>query len=153
MRLLKKLPPVPGLPGFDLAGRKTDPEPPKDLTLRFLAGKARKPRCSRTASTWSPRAKASSAWMRSQPDLHHRQDRQPGRRQRPHHRQPATGRRYEELATCRSSATSPAAIYGARRRVWQYHSRGGTVVLDKNLVSGSVHAAGGIKSLAWLPTR
>jgi hypothetical protein len=29
MRLLKKLPPVPGLPGFDLAGRKTDPEPPR----------------------------------------------------------------------------------------------------------------------------
>ncbi|MES2349432.1 MAG: flagellar assembly protein A, partial [Pseudomonadota bacterium] len=38
VRLLKKLPPVPGQPGFDLAGKITAPEPPRDLTLRFYAG-------------------------------------------------------------------------------------------------------------------
>jgi hypothetical protein len=38
MRLLKKEPPVAGLPGYDMAGRITPPEAPKDLELRFWAG-------------------------------------------------------------------------------------------------------------------
>ncbi|MFA9218730.1 MAG: flagellar assembly protein A [Sphingomonadaceae bacterium] len=38
MRLLKKEPPLAGLPGYDLAGRITPPTAPKDLELRFWAG-------------------------------------------------------------------------------------------------------------------
>ena len=38
MRLLRKQPPVPGLPGYDLAGRVTPPEPPKDLVLANWGG-------------------------------------------------------------------------------------------------------------------
>ena len=38
MRLLKKVPSVAGLPGYDMAGRITPPEAPKDLELRFWAG-------------------------------------------------------------------------------------------------------------------
>ncbi len=38
MRLLKKLPSVAGLPGYDMAGRITPPEAPKDLELRFWSG-------------------------------------------------------------------------------------------------------------------
>ena len=38
MRLLKKQPPVPGLPGYDMAGRITPPSPPKDLVLANWGG-------------------------------------------------------------------------------------------------------------------
>jgi uncharacterized protein (DUF342 family) len=38
MRLLKKQPPVPGLPGYDMAGRITPPAPPKDLVLANWGG-------------------------------------------------------------------------------------------------------------------
>lgn len=38
MRLLKKRPPMPGMPGYDMAGRPTAADAPKDLDLRFLAG-------------------------------------------------------------------------------------------------------------------
>jgi len=38
MRLLKKQPPVPGLPGYDMAGRITPPGPPKDLVLANWGG-------------------------------------------------------------------------------------------------------------------
>lgn len=38
MRLLKKQACVPGLPGFDLTGKPSAPKPPKDLELRHLAG-------------------------------------------------------------------------------------------------------------------
>jgi hypothetical protein len=38
MRLLMKQPAVAGLPGYDMAGRITPPEAPKDLELRFWAG-------------------------------------------------------------------------------------------------------------------
>ena len=38
VRLLKKQPSVPGEPGFDLGGRMTAPAPPKDLDLSHYAG-------------------------------------------------------------------------------------------------------------------
>ena len=38
MRLLKKEPPIPGLPGYDMAGRATPPAPPKDLVLGNWGG-------------------------------------------------------------------------------------------------------------------
>lgn len=38
MRLLRKQPPVPGLPGYDMAGRITPPAPPKDLVLANWGG-------------------------------------------------------------------------------------------------------------------
>jgi hypothetical protein len=38
MRLLKKQPPQPGLPGYDMAGRITPPSPPKDLVLANWGG-------------------------------------------------------------------------------------------------------------------
>ncbi len=38
VRLLKKVPAVPGQPGYDTSGRRTAPEAPQDLTLSFFAG-------------------------------------------------------------------------------------------------------------------
>ena len=150
MRLLKKLPPVPGLPGYDLSGRKTDPEAPRDLKLDFYAGEGTRaemqadgeylvstregflsvdPKSSRIAITDKIVSKEGVS----------------GR---------TTGNlelagAYEEYGDVQeqrdvtgSDITVHGNVYG------NIVSRGGTVVLDKNLVSGRVHNAAGSISIA-----
>ncbi|MTV39679.1 flagellar assembly protein A [Duganella radicis] len=150
MRLLKKLPPVPGLPGFDLAGRRTDPEPPKDLTLRFYAGEGTEAKMfedgeylvSTREGFLSVDAKSSRI---SITDKIVSKEGVSGR---------TTGNlelagAYEEFGDVQeqrdvigSDITVHGNVYG------NINSRGGTVVLDKNLVSGSVHNAAGSINIA-----
>ena len=150
MRLLKKLPPVPGLPGFDLAGRKTDPEPPKDLTLRFLSGEGTEAKVfedgeylvSTREGFLSVDAKSNRISITDKIiSLEGVSGRTTGNLQ--------LAGAYEEYGDVQeqrdvtgSDITVHGNVYG------NIHSRGGTVVLDKNLVSGSVHNAAGNINIA-----
>ncbi|TFW18520.1 DUF342 domain-containing protein [Duganella callida] len=144
-RLLKKLPPVPGLPGFDLAGRKTEPPPPKDLTLRFLAGEGTEARMfedgeylvSTREGFLSVDAKSNRISITDKiVSLEGVSGRTTGNLQ--------LAGAYEEYGDVQeqrevtgSDITVHGNVYG------NITSRGGTVVLDQNLVSGSVHNAAG----------
>lgn len=150
MRLLKKLPPVPGLPGFDLAGRKTEPEPPKDLTLRFLAGEGTEAKMfedgeylvSTREGFLSVDAKSNRISITDKiVSLEGVSGRTTGNLQ--------LAGAYEEYGDVQeqrevtgSDITVHGNVYG------NINSRGGTVVLDKNLVSGSVHNAAGNINIA-----
>jgi hypothetical protein len=150
MRLLKKLPPVPGLPGFDLAGRKTDPEPPKDLTLRFLAGDGTDAKTfedgeylvSTREGFLSVDAKSNRISINDKiVSLDGVSGRTTGNLQ--------LAGAYEEYGDVQeqrdvtgSDITVHGNVYG------NINSRGGAVVLDKNLVSGSVHNAAGNINIA-----
>lgn len=150
MRLLKKLSPVPGLPGFDLAGRKTDPEPPKDLTLRFLAGEGTEAKMfedgeylvSTREGFLSVDAKSNRISITDKiVSLEGVSGRTTGNLQ--------LAGAYEEYGDVQeqrevtgSDITVHGNVYG------NINSRGGTVVLDKNLVSGSVHNAAGNINIA-----
>lgn len=150
MRLLKKLPAVPGLPGFDLAGRKTDPEPPKDLTLRFLAGEGTEAKMfedgeylvSTREGFLSVDSKSNRISITDKiVSLEGVSGRTTGNLQ--------LAGAYEEYGDVQeqrevtgSDITVHGNVYG------NINSRGGTVVLDKNLVSGSVHNAAGNINIA-----
>ncbi|WP_343730783.1 FapA family protein [Duganella sp.] len=150
MRLLKKLPAVPGLPGFDLAGRKTDPEPPKDLTLRFLAGEGTEVKMfedgeylvSTREGFLSVDSKSNRISITDKiVSLEGVSGRTTGNLQ--------LAGAYEEYGDVQeqrevtgSDITVHGNVYG------NINSRGGTVVLDKNLVSGSVHNAAGNINIA-----
>ncbi|MYM36338.1 DUF342 domain-containing protein [Duganella sp. FT94W] len=145
MRLLQKREPVPGLPGFDLAGRKTEPPPPKDLKLAFLAGDGTEARRFEDGEYLvSTREGFLSVDTKSNrisiTDKIISREGVSGR---------TTGNlqlagAYEEYGDVQeqrdvtgSDVTVHGNVYG------NIHSRGGTVVLDQNLVSGSVHNAAG----------
>ncbi|WP_371875596.1 flagellar assembly protein A [Duganella aceris] len=150
MRLLKKQPAVPGLPGFDLSGRMTAPQPPKDLTLRFYAGDGTEAReledgeylVSTREGFLSVDAKSSRI---SITDKIVSTEGVSGR---------TTGNlelagAYEEYGDVQeqrdvtgSDITVHGNVYG------NITSRGGTVVLDRNLVSGSITNADGSISIA-----
>ncbi|MYM24521.1 DUF342 domain-containing protein [Duganella sp. FT135W] len=150
MQLLKKLPPIPGLPGFDLAGRKTDPEPPKDLTLRFLAGEGTEAKMfedgeylvSTREGFLSVDSKSNRISINDKIiSLEGVSGRTTGNLQ--------LAGAYEEYGDVQeqrevtgSDITVHGNVYG------NISSRGGTVVLDKNLVSGSVHNTAGSINIA-----
>jgi hypothetical protein len=150
MQLLKKLPPIPGLPGFDLAGRKTDPEPPKDLTLRFLAGEGTEARMfedgeylvSTREGFLSVDSKSNRISITDKiVSLEGVSGRTTGNLQ--------LAGAYEEYGDVQeqrdvtgSDITVHGNVYG------NIHSRGGMVVLDKNLVSGSINNAAGNINIA-----
>jgi hypothetical protein len=150
VRLLKKIPATPGLPGFDLAGRMTAPPPPADLTLRYLAGDGTETQelddgeylVSTREGFLSVDAKSSRI---SVMDKIISLDGVSGR---------TTGNlelagAYEEYGDIQeqrdvtgSDITVHGNVYG------NIHSRGGAVVLGRNLVGGSVHNAVGPISIA-----
>jgi hypothetical protein len=150
VHLLKKLEAVPGLPGFDLAGRKTEPESPKDLTLRFLAGEGTEAKTledgeylvSTREGFLSVDAKSNRISITDKIiSLEGVSGRTTGNLQ--------LAGAYEEYGDVQeqrdvtgSDITVHGNVYG------NIHSRGGTVVLDKNLVSGSVHNAAGDINIA-----
>lgn len=145
VRLLKKQEPVPGLPGFDLAGRKTEPPPPKDLTLRFLAGEGTEAKLfedgeylvSTREGFLSVDGKSNRIAITDKiVSLEGVSGRTTGNLQ--------LAGAYEEYGDVQeqrdvtgSDITVHGNVYG------NIHSRGGTVVLDQNLVGGSVHNVAG----------
>ncbi|MYN42304.1 DUF342 domain-containing protein [Duganella sp. FT109W] len=150
VRLLKKEPSAPGLPGFDLAGRRTEPAPPKDLTLRFLAGEGTEAKTfedgeylvSTREGFLSVDAKSNRISITDKiVSLEGVSGRTTGNLQ--------LAGAYEEYGDVQeqrdvtgSDITVHGNVYG------NIHSRGGTVVLDKNLVSGSVHNVAGNINIA-----
>ena len=150
VRLLKKVPATPGLPGFDLAGRMTAPAPPNDLTLRHLAGDGTEAQelddgeylVSTREGFLSVDAKSNRI---SVTDKIISLDGVSGR---------TTGNlelagAYEEYGDVQeqrdvtgSDITVHGNVYG------NIHSRGGAVVLGRNLVGGSIHNAVGPISIA-----
>lgn len=150
VRLLKKVPATPGLPGFDLAGRMTAPTPPNDLTLRHLAGDGTEAQelddgeylVSTREGFLSVDAKSNRI---SVTDKIISLDGVSGR---------TTGNlelagAYEEYGDVQeqrdvtgSDITVHGNVYG------NIHSRGGAVVLDRNLVGGSIHNAAGSIAIA-----
>ena len=145
MRLLKKEPSVPGLPGVDLSGRLTAPEPPKDLTLRFLAGEGTEAKMfedgeflvSTREGFLSVDSKSNRISITDKIiSLEGVSGRTTGNLQ--------LAGAYEEYGDVQeqrevtgSDITVHGNVYG------NITSRGGTVVLDKNLVSGSINNADG----------
>lgn len=150
VRLLKKVPATPGLPGFDLAGRMTAPAPPNDFTLRHLAGDGTEAQelddgeylVSTREGFLSVDAKSNRI---SVTDKIISLDGVSGR---------TTGNlelagAYEEYGDVQeqrdvtgSDITVHGNVYG------NIHSRGGAVVLGRNLVGGSIHNAVGPISIA-----
>lgn len=145
VRLLKKQEALPGLPGFDLAGRKTEPPPPKDLTLRFLAGEGTEAKLfedgeylvSTREGFLSVDAKSNRIAITDKiVSLEGVSGRTTGNLQ--------LAGAYEEYGDVQeqrdvtgSDITVHGNVYG------NIHSRGGAVVLDQNLVGGSVHNVAG----------
>jgi hypothetical protein len=145
MRLLKKRPAVAGLPGFDMAGRMTAPEPPKDLTLRYYAGEGTEAvvledgeyLVSTREGFLSVDAKSNRISITDKIiSLEGVSGRTTGNLQ--------LAGAYEEYGDVQeqrevtgSDITVHGNVYG------NITSRGGTVVLDKNLVSGSINNADG----------
>ncbi|MRW87995.1 DUF342 domain-containing protein [Pseudoduganella sp. FT26W] len=150
MRLLKKLPTEPGLPGFDLAGRKTEPAPPKDLTLRFLAGEGTEARMfedgeylvSTREGFLSVDAKSNRISITDKiVSLEGVSGRTTGNLQ--------LAGAYEEYGDVQEQRDVTGTDITVHGNVYgNIHSRGGTVVLDQNLVSGSVHNAAGSITIA-----
>ncbi|MBA5689269.1 DUF342 domain-containing protein [Duganella sp. LX47W] len=145
MRLLKKLPCVPGLPGYDLAGMPSAPDAPKDLELRHLAGDG-------TAVEQQDDGEyliSTKEGFLSVDAKSHRiaitdkivsKEGVSGR---------TTGNLelaggYEEFGDVQemrevhgSDITVHGDVYG------NIHSKGGQVILDRNLVGGNIHNAAG----------
>jgi uncharacterized protein (DUF342 family) len=150
MRLLKKVPSVPGRPGFDLAGRKTEPEPPKDLSLRVYAGEGTEAQAfgdgeylvSTREGFLSVDAKSNRISITDKiVSLEGVSGRTTGNLQ--------LAGAYEEYGDVQeqrevtgSDITVHGNVYG------NINSRGGQVTLGRNLVSGSVHNASGPISVA-----
>jgi hypothetical protein len=150
MRLLKKQPSVPGLPGFDLAGRRTDPEAPKDLTLRFFAGEGTEARMfedgeylvSTREGFLSVDPKSNRISINDKiVSLEGVSGRTTGNLQ--------LAGAYEEYGDVQEQRDVTGTDITVHGNVYgNIHSRGGTVVLDKNLVSGSIHNAAGSITIA-----
>ncbi len=150
MRLLKKEPSQPGLPGFDLAGRKTEPEPPKDLTLRFLAGEGTEAKVfedgeylvSTREGFLSVDAKSNRISINDKiVSLEGVSGRTTGNLQ--------LAGAYEEYGDVQEQRDVTGTDITVHGNVYgNIHSRGGAVVLDQNLVSGSVHNAAGNINIA-----
>ena len=150
VKLLKKLPAVPGLPGFDLSGRVTPAEPPKDLTLRFYAGDGTEARemddGEYLVSTREGFLSVDSKSNRiSITDKIVSTEGVSGR---------TTGNlelagAYEEYGDVQEQRDVTGGDITVHGNVYgNIVSRGGTVVLDQNLVSGSVTNADGDISIA-----
>ncbi|MES2113914.1 MAG: flagellar assembly protein A, partial [Pseudomonadota bacterium] len=161
MRLLKKLPCVPGLPGYDLAGMPSAPDAPKDLELRYLAGDGTAVEqqddgeylVSTKEGFLSVDAKSNRISITDKiVSLEGVSGRTTGNLEL------AGG--YEEFGDVQelrevngSDITVHGNVFG------NIHSKGGQVILDRNLVGGNVHnAAGdiqvkGVASGAVLQTR
>lgn len=145
VRLLKKLEAAPGLPGFDLAGRKTEPPPPQDLTLRFLAGEGTEARqledgeylVSTREGFLSVDAKSNRIAVTDKiVSLEGVSGRTTGNLQ--------LAGAYEEYGDVQEQREVTGSDITVHGNVYGHiNSRGGTVVLDRNLVSGSVHNAAG----------
>jgi hypothetical protein len=161
MRLLKKLPCVPGLPGYDLAGMPSAPDAPKDLELRHLAGDGT---TVEQQDDGEYLISTKEGFLSVDPKSHRiaitdkivSKEGVSGR---------TTGNLelaggYEEFGDVQemrevhgSDITVHGDVYG------NIHSKGGQVILDRNLVGGNVHnAAGdihveGVASGAVLQTR
>ncbi|MGV7209844.1 flagellar assembly protein A [Oxalobacteraceae bacterium A2-2] len=145
MRLLKKQPAVPGLPGIDMAGRITMPAPPRDLELRFWAGEGTAaeqhedgeylvslregflsvdPRTSRISIT-DKIVSLEGVSGRTTGNLELK----------------GAYEEYGDVQELRELTGGDITVHG---HVYGHIvSRGGMVVLDRNLVGGSVHGAGG----------
>jgi hypothetical protein len=150
MRLLKKQPAVPGQPGFDLAGRRTEPEAPADLTLGFYAGDGTAAKMledgeylvSTREGFLSVDAKSNRISINDKiVSLEGVSGRTTGNLQ--------LAGAYEEYGDVQeqrevtgSDITVHGNVYG------NINSRGGTVVLGQNLVSGSVHNVAGNINIA-----
>lgn len=150
MRLLKKVPSVPGRPGFDLAGRRTEPESPKDLMLGFYAGEGTEVQAfgdgeylvSTREGFLSVDAKSNRISITDKiVSLEGVSGRTTGNLQ--------LAGAYEEYGDVQeqrevtgSDITVHGNVYG------NINSRGGQVTLGCNLVSGSVHNASGPISVA-----
>jgi hypothetical protein len=149
-RLLKKVPAVPGQPGFDLSGRMTAPEPPQDLTLRFYAGDGTEAQTLEDGeylvSTREGFLSVDSKSNRiSITDKIVSTEGVSGR---------TTGNlqlagAYEEYGDVQEQRDVTGGDITVHGNVYgNIHSRGGVVVLDQNLVSGSVQNALGSISIA-----
>jgi len=150
VRLLKKVPATPGLPGFDLAGRMTAPAPSNDLTLRHLAGDGTEAQqledgeylVSTREGFLSVDAKSNRI---SVTDKIVSLDGVSGR---------TTGNlelagAYEEYGDVQEQRDVTGGDITVHGNVYgNIHSRGGAVVLDRNLVGGSIHNAVGSISIA-----
>jgi hypothetical protein len=145
VRLLKKLPAVPGQPGFDLAGKMTPAEAPKDLTLRFYAGDGTEatmledgeylvstregflsvdPKSSRISIT-DKIVSTEGVSGRTTGNLQ-------------------LAGAYEEYGDVQEQKEVTGSDITVHGNVYGHiNSRGGTVVLDQNLVSGSVNNVAG----------
>jgi hypothetical protein len=149
-RLLKKVPSVAGLPGFDLTGRMTAPEPPKDLTLRFYAGDGTETQTledgeylvSTREGFLSVDAKTSRISITDKIiSLEGVSGRTTGNLQ--------LAGAYEEYGDVQEQRDVTGGDITVHGNVYgNIHSRGGVVVLDQNLVSGSVQNALGPISIA-----
>ena len=161
MRLLKKQPSVAGQFGYDLAGKLLPPEPPKDLTLAYLAG-----------TGTAVEQQADGEYLIATEDGFLNVDAKSSRisvTEKIISKEGVSGRTtgnlelagaYEEFGDVQElrdvvggDITVHGQVYG------NIQSRGGRVVLDRNLVGGSVlNAAGdiaiaGVASGAVVQTR
>ena len=150
VRLLKKVPATPGLPGFDLAGRMTAPAPPADLALRHLAGDGTEvqelddgeyivsiregflavdPKSNRVSVT-DKIVSLDGVSGRTTGNLE------------------LTGA-YEEYGDVQEQRDVTGGDITVHGNVYgNIHSRGGAVVLDRNLIGGSIRNANGPITIA-----
>lgn len=145
MRLLKKLPPVPGLPGFDLAGRRTDPEPPKDLKLGFYAGEGTEAKMFEDGeylvSTREGFLSVDAKSNRISITDHIVSKEGVSGRTTGNLELAGAYEEYGDVQEQRDVTGSDIIVHG--NVYGNISSRGGKVVLGKNLVSGSVHSVEG----------
>ncbi|MET0320178.1 MAG: flagellar assembly protein A [Duganella sp.] len=150
VRLLKKVPATPGLPGFDLAGRMTAPPPPADLTLRHLAGDGTDIRelddgeylVSTREGFLSVDAKSHRIAVTDKiVSVEGVSGRTTGNLE--------LAGAYEEYGDIQEQRDVTGGDITVHGNVYgNIHSRGGAVVLGRNLVGGSVHNAVGPISIA-----
>ena len=150
VRLLKKVPAVAGQPGFDLSGRMTAPEPPQDLTLRFYAGDGTEAQTvedgeylvSTREGFLSVDAKSNRISITDKiVSLEGVSGRTTGNLQ--------LAGAYEEYGDVQEQRDVTGGDITVHGNVYgNIHSRGGVVVLDQNLVSGSIQNALGSISIA-----
>ncbi|KQQ39950.1 hypothetical protein ASF61_03815 [Duganella sp. Leaf126] len=150
VRLLKKVPCAPGLPGYDLAGRMTAPPPPADLVLRHRAGDGTE-----------VQTLADGEYLVSVRDGFLAVDAKSGRvsvTDKIVSLDGVSGRTtgnlelagaYEEYGDVQEQRDVTGGDITVHGNVYgNIHSRGGAVVLDRNLVGGSVRNANGPIAIA-----
>ena len=150
VRLLKKVPAAPGLPGFDLAGRMTAPAPPADLVLGHLAGDGTEVQ---QLADGDYIVSTREGFLAVDPKSHRVSvtdkivslDGVSGR---------TTGNlelagAYEEYGDVQEQRDVTGGDITVHGNVYgNIHSRGGAVVLDRNLVGGSIRNANGPITIA-----